>query len=179
MTGPAIQVGAAVRAVRTRHGWSMRELARRAGVSQPFITKLERGDMLPSVATLYDLAHALGVSPSTLLPDVPGAGIEMPDAPGGYTTRLLAGGADRALHVYELLIPPGNGDAEPFQHPGEEVAVVLAGVVLCTQEDTDTEVGAGGSLTLDPGIPHRWRNKGDVTARVLLVCDDLHRDDEH
>jgi transcriptional regulator with XRE-family HTH domain len=170
--GPAGQVGAAVRALRTGRGWSMRELARRAGVSQPFITKLERGDMLPSIATLYDLAHALGVSPSHLLPDVPGAGLAMPDAPGGYTTRLLAGGADRALHVYELLIPPGNGDAEPFEHPGEEVAVVLKGQVHCLQGGRRTEVAAGGSLTLDPSVPHRWRNDGALPARVLLVCDD-------
>lgn len=173
--GPASQVGAAVRAHRTARGWSMRELARRTGVSQPFITKLERGDQLPSIPTLYELAAALEVNPSALLPTMPtaGPGLTLPDAPGGYTTRLLAGGPDRSLHVYELLIPVGGRDPEPFTHPGEEVAVVLEGTVRCHRDGlAPSEVPAGDTLTIDPTVPHHWRNDGTTPARVLLVCDD-------
>lgn len=172
--GPAGQVGAAVHAHRSARGWSMRELARRTGVSQPFISKLEAGDQLPSIPTLYDLAAALEVAPSALLPTMPdtGPGLSLPDPPGGYTTRLLAGGPDRSLHVYELLVPAGGGDPEEFVHPGEEVAVVLTGTVLCHQDGGRTRVSAGDTLTIDPRVPHRWRNAGSAPARVLLVCDD-------
>jgi mannose-6-phosphate isomerase-like protein (cupin superfamily) len=175
--GPQGQVGAAVRAHRTAKGWSMRELARRAGVSQPFITKLERGDQLPSIPTLYDLAAALGVTPSALLPTIPdsapSAGLTMPSTPGSTSIRLLAGGPGRSLHVYELLVPPGGGDDESFTHPGEEVAVVLEGTVHCLRPDERTvRVPAGDSLTIDPSRAHRWRNEDATPARILLVCDD-------
>lgn len=177
MDGPQGQVGAAVRAHRTAKGWSMRELGRRAGVSQPFITKLERGDQLPSIPTLYDLASALGVPPSALLPtipDTPSAGLAMPTTPGASAIRLLAGGPGRSLHVYELLIEPAGGDEEFFTHPGEEVAVVLAGAVHCLRRGRrPLRVLAGDSLTLDPSVPHRWRNEGATPTKVLLVCDDL------
>lgn len=178
MDGPQGQVGAAVRAHRTARGWSMRELARRAGVSQPFITKLERGDQLPSIPTLYDLAAALEVTPSALLPTipdtVPSAGLAMPSSPGASTIRLLAGGPGRSLHVYELLVPPGGGDEEFFTHPGEEVAVVLEGAVQCLRRGRRAvRVPVGDSLTLDPSVPHRWRNEDALPAKVLLVCDDL------
>jgi transcriptional regulator with XRE-family HTH domain len=156
----------------------MRELARRAGVSQPFITKLERGDQLPSIPTLYDLAAALEVTPSALLPTIPdsapSAGLEMPTDPGAPATRLLAGGPGRSLHVYELRLLPGGGDPESFSHPGEEVAVVLEGSVDCHREGRAVvRVPTGDSLTLDPSRAHRWRNEAAVPAKVLLICDDL------
>lgn len=177
MEGPQGQVGAAVRAHRTAKGWSMRELARRAGVSQPFITKLERGDQLPSIPTLYDLAAAFEIPPSALLPTIPdtapSGGLEMPGDPGATTIRLLAGGPGRSLHVYELRVPPGGGDEEFFTHPGEEVAVVLEGAVHCLRRGRRAvRVPVGDSLTIDPSRAHRWRNEDSTPARVLLVCDD-------
>ncbi|MEZ0492697.1 helix-turn-helix domain-containing protein [Kineococcus sp. TBRC 1896] len=179
--GPARQVGAAVRAHRTARGWSMRELAGRAGVSQPFISKLEGGNLLPSIPTLYDLAGALGTTPSALLPTMPdtGPGLALPTPPGGYATRLLTGGPGRSLHVYELLIPVGGGDPAEFTHPGEEVAVVLEGVVHCRQGGRARPAAAGESLTIDPRRPHRWENAGSTPVRVLLVCHDDDRDTGH
>jgi transcriptional regulator with XRE-family HTH domain len=45
---------------RTEHGWSQRELARRVGVKQPVIARLEAGETEPKVSTLARLAEALG-----------------------------------------------------------------------------------------------------------------------
>jgi quercetin dioxygenase-like cupin family protein len=98
----------------------------------------------------------------------------MPAAAGASQIRLLAGGPGRNLHVYELRLPPGGGDGEFFTHPGEEVAVVLEGSVHCLRRGRRAvTVAAGDSLTLDPAVPHRWRNEATDPARVLLVCDDL------
>src|SRR5919202_791013 len=46
-------------AFRTEHGLSQAELARRCGVSQPAIARLERGEHEPRLATLRRVAHAL------------------------------------------------------------------------------------------------------------------------
>jgi DNA-binding XRE family transcriptional regulator len=46
-------------AVRIEHGLSQAELARRSGVSQPAIARLERGEHEPRLATLRRVAHAL------------------------------------------------------------------------------------------------------------------------
>ena len=45
---------------RVERGWSQRELARRVGVKQPVIARLEAGETEPKVSTLARLAEALG-----------------------------------------------------------------------------------------------------------------------
>ena len=44
---------------RRARGWSQRELASRAGVQQPVLARLERGDTDPRASTLLKLARAL------------------------------------------------------------------------------------------------------------------------
>ena len=46
-------------AFRVEHGLSQAELAKRCGVSQPAIARLERGEHEPRLATLRRVAHAL------------------------------------------------------------------------------------------------------------------------
>jgi DNA-binding XRE family transcriptional regulator len=56
-----------VAALRLRKGWSQAELARRAETSQPYIARLERGQVDPQVSTVRKLARALGVSIAELV----------------------------------------------------------------------------------------------------------------
>lgn len=46
---------------RVRAGLTQEELAHRLGTTQSAIARLERGDHLPTVETLYKLAQALGI----------------------------------------------------------------------------------------------------------------------
>jgi len=46
-------------AFRIEHGLSQTDLAKRCGVSQPAIARLERGEHEPRLATLRRVAHAL------------------------------------------------------------------------------------------------------------------------
>jgi transcriptional regulator with XRE-family HTH domain len=57
-----------IRELRERQGWSQAELARRAGVAQSMVSRLERG-RLESVhlPTLEKLARALGCDPGYLI----------------------------------------------------------------------------------------------------------------
>jgi transcriptional regulator with XRE-family HTH domain len=46
---------------RVKHGITQTELARRVGLRQPAVARLEAGDHQPSLATLSRLSHALGI----------------------------------------------------------------------------------------------------------------------
>jgi transcriptional regulator with XRE-family HTH domain len=58
----ASRLGIAVAAARKKSGFSQEALAERLNVSKNFIGLIERGQSLPSVPRLTDLADALGLS---------------------------------------------------------------------------------------------------------------------
>ena len=49
-------------------GLTQAELAEKSGVSQPHISQLESGTWEPRLATIMQLARALGIEPGALLP---------------------------------------------------------------------------------------------------------------
>lgn len=63
-----------LRMARRRAGFTQRELARRSGVPQPTISRIERGQVSPSLATLAPLIEACGMQLEVM--DRPGAGID-------------------------------------------------------------------------------------------------------
>jgi transcriptional regulator with XRE-family HTH domain len=56
----APDVGAFIREARGRHGISQQTLARRARTTQKQISRIERGDVSPSVSTVSRLLAAMG-----------------------------------------------------------------------------------------------------------------------
>lgn len=82
-----------LRQLRTDRGLSQWALAERAGLSRNFVAQIERGESVPTVATLGRLATALGISSSELLgegPAMAGATAELAAVPL-VTDRIAAG----------------------------------------------------------------------------------------
>ena len=80
-----VNVGSLIRRERQRQGLSLRELARRVGVSASMLSQVETDRTRPSVSTIYAIATELGISIDALLSDSDG------DATAG------AGGAGGAM----------------------------------------------------------------------------------
>ncbi len=55
-------VGRNAARLRNAAGLTQEQLAERSGLSQQYISSLERGKRNPTIVTLYELAQALGVS---------------------------------------------------------------------------------------------------------------------
>ncbi len=64
-------LGSRLKDVRLRSGMSLREVSRQLGVSPSFVSQMENGKSLPSVATLYAVAQLLNVSIDELFGNVP------------------------------------------------------------------------------------------------------------
>jgi HTH-type transcriptional regulator/antitoxin HipB len=56
------ELAEAVRARREELGWSQRQLAERAGMTQPGIARFEAGGTTPTLSLLERLANALGLT---------------------------------------------------------------------------------------------------------------------
>jgi transcriptional regulator with XRE-family HTH domain len=64
---PALDLGARLRAERLRQGMSLREMARRLGVSASALSQIETGKAQPSVGKLFDIVNLLNTSLDGLL----------------------------------------------------------------------------------------------------------------
>ena len=80
-------LGAFIREQRNAAQLSLRALADKAGVSNPYLSQIERGLHEPSVRVLTSIATALNVSAETLLRQ---AGALGPDEPGTTNPTVAA-----------------------------------------------------------------------------------------
>jgi transcriptional regulator with XRE-family HTH domain len=64
--------GDTVRRLRKQAGLSQEALAERANLSADFLGFIERGENVPTLTTILQLARALGVQPSKIIKDFDG-----------------------------------------------------------------------------------------------------------
>ncbi len=67
-SGWQVEFGRKLLAARTVAGMSQSDLARRSGINQPHISKLEAGEMEPRLSTIFVIADTLGVVARSLFP---------------------------------------------------------------------------------------------------------------
>jgi transcriptional regulator with XRE-family HTH domain len=91
-----VNVGSLIRRERQNQGLSLRELARRVGVSASMLSQVETGRTRPSVSTIYAIATELGLSIDALLSDREAAVATATAAAAGGTAANGADGAAAA-----------------------------------------------------------------------------------
>ncbi len=94
MKSPTVpDLGTFIKEQRTRSAMSVRKLADQAGISNPYLSQIERGLRRPSAEILKSLARALEISTETLyeraglLDDVDHSGVEDAIASDSTLTR--------------------------------------------------------------------------------------------
>lgn len=160
---------------------SMRALAAACGLSQPFLSAVERGLSTPSIATLYRLADVLGTAPAELLPAPAGGDISVvrasdgrfvpsSDRPNSAIGRVVFSDSFRHLEVYEYVAAPEDDLDVWFEHPGDSVLHLIEGALRLEFESRpDQQLEAGDCIVYPGTIAHRWNVVGDVPVRLFLV----------
>jgi transcriptional regulator with XRE-family HTH domain len=174
-----IDVGERLRAVRQARGWTLKILAKRAGLSEGFLSQVERGHSSASIASLKRIAMALNVSVADLFDDsnTPRWQVlrreDRPVLAFGVLGRkyMLTPNPMRHLEVLVGELDPGGstGD-EPYTHgESDELFVVLSGSVRIHLGEHAHELGPGDSIGYRSSIPHRAVNVGSDTAEVMWI----------
>lgn len=177
--GPVDPLARRIRSLRRAKGITLRELADRAGVTESFLSQVERGLTSPSISTLRRIAAGLGESIGSLFEDdaEPGrllraADRRVIDYPGLRSRdEFLTPSRGGKLQVILSVIEPGGGTGdEPYAHDSdEECVVVLEGSLDLWIADTLYRLEAGDSITHSSRLPHWNRNNGEVPTRVLFI----------
>jgi quercetin dioxygenase-like cupin family protein len=159
---------------------TLRELAERAGVTESFLSQVEREVASPSIASVQRIARALDLGIAELFVDEPPLGRIVRHAdrrriayPGlAAVDEFLTIGRQGRLQVILTTIEAGGGTGdEPYTHDSdEEVVIVLEGHLELWVGDEHHVLETGDAITYSSRQAHRNRNPGPGQARVLFCA---------
>jgi transcriptional regulator with XRE-family HTH domain len=174
-----VDVGERLRAIRRLRRCTLRTVSERSGLSESFLSQVERGRSSASIASLRRIADALGVSVADLFepggPPQPKV-LRRDDRPalnfGILGRKLLL--TRKPLHHLEVFLveiePGGSTGAEPYSHgDSQELFVVLAGAVQLELGGELHELEHGDSIDYRSSTPHRISNIGAEVAEVMWI----------
>lgn len=170
-------VGPRIRAFRTMRHLPLRRVAEAAGITESYLSQIERGSATGSVDVLTRVAAALNLGLSDLFADEPPSHsplrhAERPElVSDGVTKYLFTLHPLRNLEVMEAVMAPGAqiGDETHVHGSSQELLIVLAGGVDCVVEQNSHRLNAGDSMEYFSSSPHSVSNPTTEEARILYV----------
>jgi transcriptional regulator with XRE-family HTH domain len=178
-------VAARLREARLARRLTLRALSDKTGLSEPFLSKLERGRVSTSIANLILITRTVGIDLGQLFQDAAGAraaqhyalvragerGTPQAVPATGYTYQPMAvGWPGQRMDAFVLTFPVRNRADVLTAHEGEELSFVLQGEILFQLGEEKIPLKAGDCLYFNAEIPHMGKNVGRVDAKVLMVA---------
>ncbi|GAA4806063.1 helix-turn-helix transcriptional regulator [Streptomyces ziwulingensis] len=173
-----------IRSLRRARGWSLDNLAERAGISPSQLSRIETGHRRLSLDQLTALSGALGRSLDQLVESPDDSDVVIrPDRDDsrGLTTWLLSkDDGPQGLTVAKMRLTDQAGDVAPEDfgvHPGRDWFTVLSGTVVLYLGDRVLRVEAGQAASFSTMTPHALR--GDRGPAEILCILDHHGERSH
>ncbi|WP_306927546.1 MULTISPECIES: helix-turn-helix domain-containing protein [Agrobacterium] len=178
-------IGHEVRAYRKKLGITVTDLASATGVSVGMLSKIENGNISPSLTTLQTLSKALGVPitaffrgfeeprSATFVKAGQGVNIERRGTRAGHQYSLL-GHIDNntsgvTVEPYLITLTTDSDVFPTFQHEGMEFLYMLEGEVVYRHGEQLFTMQAGDSLFFDADAPHGPEVLVQLPARYLSI----------
>ena len=178
-------IGPKVRALRQRKRLGLVQLGEHTGLSPAMLSKIERGQLFPTLPTLLRIALLFGVGLEHFfvdgeerrtvavtrkrdrlrMPDRPGA-----TAPAYFFESLDYAVSDRKIQAFYAEFPEPAKASEPHRHDdGAELVYVLRGRLVVNVAGDDTALDEGDAMYFDPKAPHSYRREGPSPCAAIVV----------
>ncbi|MFS8145763.1 MerR family transcriptional regulator [Rhizobium sp. R635] len=178
-------IGHEVRAYRKKLGITVTDLAAATGISLGMLSKIENGNISPSLTTLQSLSRALGVpltaffrryeEPRNAVFVKAGQGVELErrGTRAGHQYNLLGHIDNNTSGVIVepyLITLTADSDVFPtFQHEGMEFLYMLEGEVIYRHGDQLFHMQPGDSLFFDADAPHGPEQLVKLPSKYLSI----------
>ncbi len=170
MSAELDQVGPRLRDVRRERGWTLEELATRAGMSASTLSRLESGKRQASLELLLPLTRLLGIRIDDLLPAEVGdprvrRAVERRD--GMIIAPLTLEHAP--VKTYKITYAPAAEAPAARVHDGYEWLYVLSGRMRLWLDGAEHILERGEAAEFDTRLPHSLSATADGPAEVLSI----------
>lgn len=174
------RIGVRIRLERESRGWSLSDLAERAGVSRAMIHKIERGESSPTAMLLGRLSGAFGISMSTLIARAEmqeGKLLRLADQPvwqdpqSHYLRRHVSPRSDLPIDLVQIELPAGSDIPMPASSYAlaRQLIWLQRGELVFVEGDTRHAMQAGDCLELGPPNDCRFVNESSENCTYLIV----------
>jgi transcriptional regulator with XRE-family HTH domain len=171
----AARIGAKLRAARRAQGLTLAEVASGTGLSKGYLSRVERDETSPSVATLHALCQVLSVTIGSLFDQPDTAVVHLDSAPhinlGGFGAReqLVTPRGQSAVQVIHSTIEAGadGGDELYTINCDVEVLHIISGELELRFSTSSTRLKPGDTVTFHGDEPHSWHC--DEATRVIWI----------
>lgn len=174
------RISGRIRLERESRGWSLSDLAQRAGVSRAMIHKIERGESSPTATLLARLSGAFGISMSTLIAraEAPsGRLLRYADQPlwrdpqSHYLRRHISPQNDFPLDLVQVELPAGSNVPMPASAYAftRQLIWLQQGELVFLEGDVRHEMHQGDCLELGPPNDCHFINESDALCVYLVV----------
>jgi len=175
--------GIIIKQKRQELGMTLEELSQQTSFSIGYLSKLERADSMPPLATLQKLAEVLNINMMELLnleqqpSETTDKDIKInrrsKEPPHfeeddiSHSEALMSDYKNRAIVPFLLTVRPG--ETESFSHDAEEFLYILEGEILLIYKNKQYTLKKGDSAYLDSRKPHRFINQTNETVTILTA----------
>ncbi len=177
-------IGTAVRELRQKRGITARELAKNASVSAAMISRIESGQVSPSISTLQQLSNALNVPLVNLFKGTAGGRCDFTHVKGGdgiKSSRIFDGHVHEYINLafharWDIQFEARHAkltrqDVRPPEYIGSGVVFVyiLNGRAIYQYGDREVVVDTGDSLCLDAELNYGFKELLSEELEFLTV----------
>jgi len=171
-----VLIGSRIRLARLAKGLTLRTVAAAAGLTQGYLSKVERDQVSPSVASLVTICRVVGLRVGDLFDPPPsaivraGEGSRINFGAEGAQEYVITPGNQTQIEVIQSLIEPGGtGGATQYVLDCDiEFVFVITGSLEVLMGDDVFALNEGDAMTIIGREPHTWRN-----ASSALECQVL------
>lgn len=173
-------LGDRLRVLRRQRQLTLKAMSDRTGLSEGFLSQVERGHSEPSIASVRKIAAALGIQVSALFDEDDGtrpAVLHKVERDGfrldlGTSRKyLLTRRPLRNLEIFVVEVDPGEATGpEPYVHgDSEEFVLVLKGTAVVQVGGRSYPLQEGDCIDYPSSLPHTATNPGPGVAELLFT----------
>jgi transcriptional regulator with XRE-family HTH domain len=164
-------VPARLKAVRTRRGMTLMEVADQTGISKSTLSRLETGQRRPTLELLLALSVTYRVPLDDLVgaPEVGDPRIRLRPGQVKGRTVIPLSREPGSMQAWKIVIPTSKVDPEPRAHDGHEWIYVLSGRVRLVLGSDDWVLEPGEVAEFDTTVPHWFGSTGEAPAEMLSI----------
>jgi transcriptional regulator with XRE-family HTH domain len=178
------RIGPKIRTLRTAKKMGLVQLGQHTALSPALLSKIERGQLFPTLPTLLRIALVFGVGLEHFFVEAGSRAqfaivrkkdrLRFPNKPGEKPPSYLFESLDfpftkRKMQAYYAEFPASSKPSDEHTHAGAEIIYVLRGQLAVSIENNAILLDEGDALYFDSGFPHTYRRHGRADCAAIVV----------